>query len=83
MISMRSPLRRSLDISFEADELELEFGRAEAIEVVGLRILEADRSERRRLYKLHDELTRRAAMEEEAAQSGPPPLEVRAELIAA
>ena len=56
MISMLSSLRRSLEISLEADELELQFGRCGAIESVCEKILQADRGERRRLYKLHDEL---------------------------
>jgi hypothetical protein len=71
MISMLSPLRRSLEISFEADELEMEFGRQGAIDAVGERILKADRHERRRLYRLHDELTRRACLEEERFICGP------------
>lgn len=71
MISMLSSLRRSLDISFEADDLEMEFGRDGAIEAVGERILRSDRHERRRLYRLHDELTRRAALEDERYLSFP------------
>lgn len=83
MISMLSPLRRSLEISFEADELELQFGRSQAVDVVGERILQADRSERRRLYRLHDELTRRFTLEEEAAVSAPSAVEAVRELVAA
>lgn len=66
MIPMLSSLRRSLEISFEADELETEFGRQGATEVVCERILKADRHERRRLYRLHDELTRRSSLEDQA-----------------
>ena len=81
MISMLSPLRRSLEISFEADELELEFGRDTAIEVVGERILNAERGERRRLYRLHDELTRRSVMAEEHRLATA--VEAEGELVAA
>lgn len=82
MISMLSSLRRSLEISLEADELELQFGRCGAIESVCEKILQADRGERRRLYKLHDELTRRAAMEEEAYAGGSAPTEILEERLA-
>lgn len=69
MISMLSSQRRSLEISLEADELELQFGRSGAVEAVCEKILQADRGERRRLYRLHDELTRRDALEDDAISS--------------
>ena len=65
MISMLSSQRRSLEISLEADELELQFGRSGAIEAICEKILQADRGERRRLYRLHDELTRRDVLEDD------------------
>lgn len=83
MISMLSSLRRSLEISLEADELELQFGRSGAIESVCERILRADRGERRRLYRLHDELTRRDVLEDEAASGARSPAGVREERLAA
>ncbi len=83
MISMLSSLRRSLVISLEADELELEFGRSGAIDSVCERILQADRGERRRLYRLHDELTRREALEGDAAPGEQSPAEIREERLAA
>ena len=83
MISMLSNQRRSLEISLEADELELQFGRSGAIDSIGERILRADRGERRRLYRLHDELTRRAAMEEERYPSAPAPADVAEDRLAA
>lgn len=73
MISILSPLRRSLGVSFEADELELALGRQTAVEVVGERILRAERGERRRLYRLHDELTRRTLLEDHYLAAAPPP----------
>jgi hypothetical protein len=47
----------------EADRLEEKYGRAEAILRVRDRIARADRSHRRRLYELHDELARRTGPE--------------------
>lgn len=83
MISMLSSLRRSLEISLEADELEMQFGRSGAIDSVCERILQADRGERRRLYRLHDELTRRDALEDDAVPGAQTPAEVREERLAA
>jgi hypothetical protein len=56
------PLRRTKpdDVSSEADQLERELGRREAVLRVRQCIIEADREARRRLYRLHDELARRA-----------------------
>lgn len=73
MISMLSSQRRSLEISLEADELEVQYGRSGAVEAVCEKILQADRGERRRLYRLHDELTRRAALDEDALAGAPAP----------
>lgn len=83
MLSMLSPQRRSLEISLEADELELQFGRSGAVDAVCERILRADRGERRRLYRLHDELTRRDAQDDDARPGAQTPAEVREERLAA
>jgi hypothetical protein len=48
------------DVSSEADQLERELGRREAVLRVRQSIIEADRVARQRLYRLHDELARRA-----------------------
>jgi hypothetical protein len=47
----------------EADVLEARYGREAALRVVLKRIATADRSARRRLYLLHDEISRRAIHE--------------------
>ena len=75
MLSMLSARRRSLELSLEADDLELQFGRSGAIEEICERILRADRGERRRLYRLHDELTRRSAQEADQLPCGVRPAE--------
>lgn len=80
MLAMLSPHRRSLEISLEADELELQFGHGGAVEAVCERILQAARSERRRLYRLHDELTRRDVQDEDAPAFEQAPAKVGIEL---
>lgn len=61
---MPSPFRRHspLDertLRREADDLERSHGWSEAVKMIRSRIAEADREERRRLYRLHDEIVRR------------------------
>jgi hypothetical protein len=61
---MPSPFRRPGPpddgaLRHEADELERHHGRTEAVNVVRRWIAEAPRDERRRLYRLHDEIARR------------------------
>jgi hypothetical protein len=61
---MPSPFRRHSpsdegNLRSEADELERSHGWSEAVELIRRRIAEADRDERRRLYRLHDEIARR------------------------
>jgi hypothetical protein len=82
MLSMLSQ-RRSLELILEADELEMQFGRSGAIDAVCERILRADRGDRRRLYRLHDELTRRVVLDEDAALGGQAPAGLRQARIAA
>jgi hypothetical protein len=43
----------------EADQLEMEHGREAAIQLVREQITQVDRTHRKRLYQLHDELVRR------------------------
>ncbi|HYE43459.1 MAG TPA: hypothetical protein VEA15_08705 [Caulobacteraceae bacterium] len=45
-------------LAWEADRMEAEHG-AGALQVVRERILAANKGERRRLYRLHDEIARR------------------------
>lgn len=51
------------DVYSEADALESRYGRDRALQVIMERIAKADRSARRRLYLIHDELGRRAIPE--------------------
>jgi hypothetical protein len=57
------PLLHAEPVWAEADRLELEHGRLEAIVAIRARIARADRSHRKRLYELHDELARRTGPE--------------------
>ena len=52
-------LMRTRDVCAEADELEVQFGAAGAIEFVREQIARADRDARQRLYRVHDEIARR------------------------
>ena len=60
LLSPQLPPRwRTSRLESEASAMEDEFGAAGAIELVRDMIVRADRPERRRLYRLHDEIARR------------------------
>ena len=62
-------LKEATALADQADELEATYGE-DAVDAVRARILEANRSARKRLYHLHDALARRRREPEALAECG-------------